>query len=88
MKIPITIGWRLAKRYNYFDNYGCPLFHALKQAGVDVSAVCGSTFLVNGTVYRIDAPWDTAVQSHVIHSHESAKFYLDTEQKALVACNE
>lgn len=84
MRIPITIGWRLAKRYPYQEAGDCPLFHALRRAGIHVHSVGGTVYYTRDGVYQITADWDTDIQKDVARSHRSAKFYHDTKLKALV----
>ena len=86
MRVPVTIGWRLAKKYNYLDNYGCPLFHGLKRAGIAVYSVSGTMYtLVSGKNYSMGlSHWNPDRQRAVVKSHRSAKFYHDTKLKRLV----
>lgn len=53
MKIKITPS--MARKYPYEHTCGCPLYHALKTAGVDVGAVYLQDVLVGSRLFRF--PW-------------------------------
>lgn len=75
----VIIGWRKCKRYPYTNRYGCPLFHALTEAGIPVLEVGRTFILTEANLTRARARafnfnfnhWNPLIQQRAASRHRS-----------------